>query len=35
MKLKNDFTQQNRKISLCEEGNETVNHIISECGKIA
>ena len=27
--------QQNRKCRLCGDGDETINHIISECSKLA
>ena len=30
-----DKTQQNSKCSLCGDGDETINHIISECSKLA
>ena len=27
--------QQNRKCRLCGDGDETINHMISECSKLA
>ena len=30
-----DTTQQNSKCRLCSERDETINHIISECSKLA
>ena len=30
-----DKTQQNSKCRLCDDRNETINHIISECSKLA
>ena len=30
-----DKTQQNSRCKLCGEGDETINHLISECSKLA
>ena len=30
-----DKTQQNSKCTLCGDRDETINHIISECSKLA
>ena len=30
-----DKTQQNSRYSLCDYRNETINHVISECSKLA
>ena len=35
MKARRDKTQQNSKYRLCSDRNETINHIISECSKLA
>ena len=35
IKARRDKTQQNRKCRLCGDGDETINHIISECSKLA
>ena len=35
IKAKIDKTQQNSKYRLCGDGDETVNHIINECSKLA
>ena len=35
VKTKIDKTQQNRKCSLCDDRDETINYIISECSKLA
>ena len=35
IKARIDKTQQNSKCRLCGDGNETINHIISECSKLA
>ena len=35
IKVRIDKTQQNRKYRLCGERDETINHIISECSKLA
>ena len=35
IKAKIDKTQQNSKWRLCDDRNETINHIISECSKLA
>ena len=35
IKARIDETQQNSKHGLCADKNETINHIISECGKLA
>ena len=35
IKAKIDKTQQNSKCRMCGERDETVNHIISECSKLA
>ena len=35
IKARIDKTQQNRKYKLCGGTNETINHIISECNKLA
>ena len=35
IKTRIDKTLQNSKCRLCGEGNETINHIISECSKLA
>ena len=35
IKARIDKTQQNSKCRLCGDRNETINHIISECSKIA
>ena len=34
VKAKIDMTQQNRKCRLCDDRDETVNHIISKCSKL-
>ena len=34
-KARIDKTQQNSNCRLCSDGDETINHIISECGKLA
>ena len=34
-KVKIDNTQQNSKCSLCDDWYEVINHIISECHKLA
>ena len=34
IKIKIDNTRQNSKSRLCEERDETVNHIITECRKL-
>ena len=34
-KARIDKTQQNSKFKLCGDRDETINHIISECGKLA
>ena len=33
VKIKIDMTQQNNKCRLCDDRDETINHIISECRK--
>ena len=33
--MRTDKTQQNCKCRLCSDGDETINHIISECSKLA
>ena len=35
IKVKIDNMQQNRKYRLCGDKDETINHIISECSKLA
>ena len=35
VKARIDKTQQNRKCRLCGDRDETINHIISECGNLA
>ena len=35
IKARIDKTQQNSKCRLCGDRNETINHIISECSKLA
>ena len=35
IKARIDKTQQNSKCSLCSDRDETINHIISECSKLA
>ena len=35
IKARIDKTQQNSKCRLCGDGDETINHIISECNKLA
>ena len=35
IKARIDKTQQNRKCTLCGDRDETINHIISECSKLA
>ena len=35
IKTRIDKTQQNSKCRLCGERNETINHIINECSKLA
>ena len=35
IKARIDKTQQNSKCRLCGDRDETINHIISECGKLA
>ena len=35
MKARIDKTQQNSKCMLCGDRDETINHIISECSKLA
>ena len=35
IKARTDKTQQNSKCRLCDDRNETINHIISLCGKLA
>ena len=35
IKARIDETQQNSKCRLCGDRDETINHIISECGKLA
>ena len=35
IKTRIDKTQQNRKCWLCSDRDETINHIISECCKLA
>ena len=35
IKARIDKTQQNRKCRLCSDRDETINHIISECFKLA
>ena len=35
MKAKIDKTQQNSKCKLCGDRDEMINHIISECSKLA
>ena len=34
-KVKIDYTQQNKKCWLCRDRDETINHMISECSKLA
>ena len=34
-KAKIDHTEQNNKCRLCSNRDETINHIISECSKLA
>ena len=35
MKVRIDKTQQNNKCRLCGDRDKTINHIISECSKLA
>ena len=35
IKARIDMTQQNSNCRLCGDRNETINHIISECSKLA
>ena len=35
VKARIDKTQQNNKCRLCGERDETINHIINECSKLA
>ena len=35
IKAKINNTQQNRRYKLCDDREETINHIISECSKLA
>ena len=35
IKARIDKTQQNSKCRLCGDRDETINHIISECSKLA
>ena len=35
IKARIDLTQQNSKCRLCGDRDETINHIISECSKLA
>ena len=35
IKAKTDKTQQNRKCWLCSDRDETINHVINECSKLA
>ena len=35
IKARIDKTQQNSKFRLCSDGDETINHVISECSKLA
>ena len=35
IKARIDKTQQNSKCRLCGDRDETINHIINECGKLA
>ena len=35
IKIRIDKTQQNSKCRLCGDRDETINHIISECSKLA
>ena len=35
IKVRIDKTQQNSKCKLCGDRDETINHIISECSKLA
>ena len=35
IKARIDKTQQNSKYRLCGDRDETINHIISECSKLA
>ena len=35
IKARIDKTQQNSRFRLCGDRDETINHIISECGKLA
>ena len=35
VKAKIDNTQQNRKFKLCKKREETINHFVSECSKLA
>ena len=35
IKTRNEKTQQNSKCKLCGDWDETINHIISECSKLA
>ena len=35
IKARMDKTQQNSKYRLCSDRDETINHIISECSKLA
>ena len=34
IKARIDKTQQNSKSRRCDDGDETINHIISECSKL-
>ena len=34
IKVRIDKTQQNNKCRLCSDRDETINHILSECGKL-
>ena len=34
-KVKIDKTQRNNRYRLCSDRDETINHIISECSKLA
>ena len=35
IKSRIDKTQQNSKCRLCGDRNKTINHIVSECSKLA
>ena len=35
VKAKIDNTQQNNKCGLCRKRDETINHIVSKCNKLA